>query len=964
MSDEINLNIGSIQRIIKVFLKNTPVLVFSLMALLSFIFSVFGHFQVSLKIGFLTEITQLFSPAIWVVLGLVLAVSAILAYHEKYNLMFIPILVWILLMTSVVRTANIPDLRDVTTGGYTLGPDLDPFLYLRVAQEIIDFGSPLNPDYMRYHGIKPYYNFIPYGIAYLYKFLSLFTDSSLEYAAIIFPVIFFCASIIVFFLFVRKIFNRRSVLQKNLIAIFSAALYAATPLMLHRTVAGVPELESAGLFFFWLSFLFFLYAWEEKGENNSKVLSKRNLFALLSGISTSLMIFTWGGSKFILMSLPIAVLIEFILGKIKKEEITIYSLWFLPSIFFLVLKSGFFSIIELTNGLPPTFVFAVLIAGTLINKDLEEKIKGVLKTDWISKEMVSVFFVVLLGLLALLIADPGYLFGLIGSMKESLLYPFGRQRVGLTVAENAQPYVTDWLSQFGKGFFWLFFFGTIFLFHSTIEHLAKKEKIILDLSFILFIFGFIFSRYSSSSVFNGQNFISQLVYFGSLILFAFFSLSVYIKRYKKGNLNELLEIDFSHVFILSLIILMIIASRGAVRLFVISSPVFIIAAGFLPVALLSYWKRSKDDIFRLVLLVLLLISLSYLIMTFMTYERTTSENAKFSVPSYYNIQWQQAMSWVRENTARDSMFVHWWDYGYWVQTLGKRPTVTDGGHDNTYWDHLIGRYVLTTTQPESALSFMKTHNVSYLLIDSSDLGKYTAYSSIGSDAVGEDRFAQIPIMLVDPSQTIESSGKEARIYRGGAPVDEDIVYSEGNSSVFLPSGRAFVIGMVVELSKSNDSLSFSQPAAVFVYNDQQVRIPVRYLYYKGQIIDFGSGIESVARMMQGVTASGQQGISIDNIHAVIYLSPKVSKGLFAQLYLMDDPLKKYTTLTLAHSEQDLFVSGLKAQGVGLDDIVYFQGFRGPIKIWKTEYPENIAVNGEFLKTSGGFGELDSLRFVR
>ena len=32
------------------------------------------------------------------------------------------------------------------------------------------------------------------------------------------------------------------------------------------------------------------------------------------------------------------------------------------------------------------------------------------------------------------------------------------------------------------------------------------------------------------------------------------------------------------------------------------------------------------------------------------------------------------MSWVRENTPEESIFVHWWDYGYWVQYGFGKPT--------------------------------------------------------------------------------------------------------------------------------------------------------------------------------------------------------------------------------------------------------------------------------------------------
>jgi asparagine N-glycosylation enzyme membrane subunit Stt3 len=874
-------------------------------------------------------------------------------------------LIAMLFFSSWIRTTNIPNLKDVTTGNYTLGPDLDPFLYLRVAHEIVDFGHMLNPDYMRYHGITPYYNIIPYSIAYLYQILSVFTSTSLEYAAIILPVIFFGASILVFFFLVKKVFNKKSILQKNLIAVFSTALYVVTPLMLHRTVAGVPELESGGLFFFWLSFLLFLYAWEKKDENSKSSLFKRYLLALLSGIATSFMIFTWGGFKFIFMALSIAVLIEFILGKVKKQETIIYGLWFLPSILFLMLKSGIGILFEITSAVPSVFVFGVLLVGLFMKKSWEEKIKGTLKKEWISKEIISILLVLIAGALILLIIRPTELIGLLSTLKESLLYPFGRQRVSLTVAENAKPYVTDWMGQFGKGFFWLFFFGTILLFYNAVEHLYKKEKIILNLSFIIFIFGFIFSRYSSSGAFNGQNFISQVVYFGSLFLFVFALGYIYIKRYKNHDLEGLSKIDFSYIFLLSLIILMIVASRGAIRLFVISSPVFIIAAGFLPVALLNYWIKSKDDFLKIFLIIFLIISLIYLTLTFINYEKITAESAKATIPGAYDTQWQQAMFWVRSNTPVNSMFVHWWDYGYWIQTLGKRPTVTDGGHEVTYWDHLTGRYVLTTPDSNAALSYMKTNNVSYLLIDSSDLGKYPAYSSIGSDSSGEDRFSQIPIMIFNPSQTVETSDKETRIYEGPAPVDKDIIYSNGSNEIFLPSNKAFVIGMIIELSKKNNyPFSLGQPIVVFVYNNQQIRIPLRYAYYKGEILDFKSGIEGIARITQKVELNNNGGADIDNFGSVIYLSPKVSKSLFAQLYLMDDVFKNYNTLTLAHSQSDLLVSNLKASGFNSDEIIYFQGFRGPIKIWKVEYPENILVKNEFLKTSGQYGEMDNLTFTK
>lgn len=50
----------------------------------------------------------------------------------RRNLSFIAILLVLLIALYAfnVRTSNVSGLRDITTGNYTLGPDLDPFFFL------------------------------------------------------------------------------------------------------------------------------------------------------------------------------------------------------------------------------------------------------------------------------------------------------------------------------------------------------------------------------------------------------------------------------------------------------------------------------------------------------------------------------------------------------------------------------------------------------------------------------------------------------------------------------------------------------------------------------------------------------------------------------------------------------------------------------------------------------------------
>jgi asparagine N-glycosylation enzyme membrane subunit Stt3 len=142
------------------------------------------------------------------------------------------------------------------------------------------------------------------------------------------------------------------------------------------------------------------------------------------------------------------------------------------------------------------------------------------------------------------------------------------------------------------------------------------------------------------------------------------------------------------------------------------------------------------------------------------------------------------MQWVREETPKDSLFVHWWDYGYWVQTRGKRSTVSDGGQIQSRFqgNEKIGRYVLTTPYPETAKSFMKTFGVDYLLIDPTEIGKYAAYSSIGDGDEISDRESYLVSFISSPQEIQETKDSIIRFYRGGIALDSDIYYEKENDS--------------------------------------------------------------------------------------------------------------------------------------------------------------------------------------
>ena len=69
---------------------------------------------------------------------------------KKKEWVYYIILSLIIIVSSYIRTRNIPKLKDITTGTWTLGPDLDPFLFLRWTEYIIQHGSLMALDTMRY----------------------------------------------------------------------------------------------------------------------------------------------------------------------------------------------------------------------------------------------------------------------------------------------------------------------------------------------------------------------------------------------------------------------------------------------------------------------------------------------------------------------------------------------------------------------------------------------------------------------------------------------------------------------------------------------------------------------------------------------------------------------------------------------------------------------------------------------
>jgi len=129
---------------------------------------------------------------------------------KKGDWIFYLILAFITYISIFIRTRNLGGLRDVTTGTWTLGPDLDPFLFLRWSKYIVENGVLFATDMMRYAPLGYPTNvellLHPYMMAWFHKIASIFGSESITHSAVLYPVFFFALTVIAFFLMTRKIF--------------------------------------------------------------------------------------------------------------------------------------------------------------------------------------------------------------------------------------------------------------------------------------------------------------------------------------------------------------------------------------------------------------------------------------------------------------------------------------------------------------------------------------------------------------------------------------------------------------------------------------------------------------------------------------------------------------------------------------------------------------------------------------
>jgi len=889
-------------------------------------------------------------------------------FFKSTKVLFPIILIIIIILGAYIRLAPMrdhgvnPGLWDITTNDWTLGPDLDPWLFVKNAKIIAEDGSipaidtsrnvPLGYDNSRETVLMPYLIFYTYTITNIFTT----TDVNMEFAGAILPVILFAFTTLFFFMFVKEVFKSKGTTRSSVIASISTFIFILMPQILARTVAGIPEKEAAGLLFLFLSLWLFLKSWNTK---NTKLYLP---LALLAGISTALMRLAWGGAIYLFAVISITVLLSFLFNGVTRRNYIAYTLWMFSSFFTMVISSSWFTLRSLVT-LPYTgvclFIFMVLTINIILWDTSISKLFKNFPTKYTTKYK-SVISLIVSGLLLipfiLIIFGYQFILDTIKLLYELLFNPISG-RWNTTVAENRPPFFGEWANTFGplvgniRILFSLFLIGSVFLFREITKKLNGKIANNLTIVYIILLAGIIFTRLSAQSIFNGSNLISNISFIGSIVLFIVAVLWASLIRSSSDNegsenINQY-NFNFNYILVTIFLILSLFTIRSAIRLIIVLAAVVPLFVGYLLVEVYSLYKKVSEESkgkSRSLLPLLLGTTLFILVIAtvFAAYENHSqiTYQAYNHVPNHYTQQWQKGMEWVRTSTPLESVFGHWWDYGYWIQAIGERATVLDGGNVITYWNYLMGRHVLTGDNQDDALEFLYNHNATHLLIDSSDIGKYGAYASIGSNK-DMDRSTIVPTIFQDPSQTLETKEGFRLVYPGGLYLEEDILYDNKLFTV----NNAYIQGVIIDVDKdqvvTNSTLLILSKNIIYY-------LPLRYTEFNNILYDQGKGIPGTLKI---ITRVGTQG-EVSQAGAAIYISPRVTKTLFNHLFLLNDPMDKFPNFKITHIEENLIYLNAKSQGLELGEFFYYDpiGLQGPIKIWDIKYTGKEKMKEEYLDT--------------
>ncbi len=584
-------------------------------------------------------------------------------------------LLLILTLSVVVR------LYPILKGWDPLIKAFDPQFQLRSADYILNNGLIAFFKWRDMFSWYPYgrevgstmYIMVPLMVDFSYLVLNaLGFKVSLQFAAFLVPVIFGTLGVLYIYRLASELISERA-------GLFAAIIMSITPAYLSRSIAGFVDNESIGVLLTVASFFYFSQA-----LNHDDLRS-----AIKAGVALALLASSWGAFRFGYDLVALYALVLVMTGNYSARLLKQYSMTVGVASSLMILlpriSGGFLLDAE---GLGPLGILLIMMVFGIIQNASRD-----LNPEQFRRLVISSFVVILALAIALaaLLVSIGFL-GKIGDKFISVLLPGDRNKLPLidSVAEH-QP--LSWGS-FYFNMNTMVFFIPIGIYEA-IRKPTEKNLFILTLGL-------------TSIYFSGSMIRLMLLLAPAAVLLTALAIDQLLISYgliahkrinktsvRASRLRRTQKIGEVEIIITYFIILIFVGS------------------------IISNGLNAADQ-------------------RFSSPELTPGQSPKDSFAD-----WPQAFEWMKthtsyklwaQNSSEDRpgnppIMLSWWDYGYYITSLGETASLVDNATTNSTQIGTVGTMLMWNTS--ASIKLMYKYNVQYILINSaggllnfgSDIGK-------------------------------------------------------------------------------------------------------------------------------------------------------------------------------------------------------------------------------------------------
>lgn len=603
----------------------------------------------------------------------------------------------------------------------------DAYLFHRQASIIAEQGHLSAKDMHRWLPLgrdnKLLLSLYPYAIAYIHKILPWL---SLYRIQLYLPVISFTIGLGVLFLFLTRCYG-------IFFAILVGLLLVTLPGSISRSAAGFGDRDA------WCWMLGVLavtsYLWKEHMDPGRR----RWVATALAGFTVFLGGMSWEGFGLFTLIILTVELWKFCTpdAEAARKEYLLYILMFVPLLYLISPAYhsgyGFSTHVAALMLLPALTVFVIRGLKDIILQYIEYLRTHARKLAW--------------ALTSVAITTGACYIIFYGNTWKTTAFVFGESRFMQNIGELGDPYFEYWIGRYGA----VFLLGSLGLILACL-YLWKRNGILLAISLTLFT-ATTFFRWPVSTWIGGTR--CDTFFLISLGMTAV-CLAITSLR-KTPQRNELVTLA-----VLAWFILWVSLARGGKRYdFFIGFPLaygtawllYLSPAHFiqkLKEQKILYQHRIQEKRFAAIFAIVVLVPIFFWNPIGGHANRSVDAAARMKSPKPGTGSLAQTFEWMKDTLSEDAVIAANWSHGTQLNVLGGVKTIVDSDHFLPHWIHLYYRHLFCAQDKYEALTFLKTHNTTHLLLTKHEvITRSHAYSLIGSNTNDDRHFRLYELRRVE-----------------------------------------------------------------------------------------------------------------------------------------------------------------------------------------------------------------------